>query len=81
MRARPLAALGDLGNYAFLIDRQRQRLPHAHVIEWLSRHIEPEEIAAQVFVGMKVRTLAKEVEQFRRNDILVPDDIHLAGQE
>ena len=78
MRGRLFARPRDFFDDAFLVNRQRQRLADARVVERFLRDVEPDEIGAEIIERVKIRALEQHVQQFRRHQFLVPDDVRLA---
>ena len=56
----------DFFDDAFLVNRQRERLADARVVKRFSRHVEADEIGAEIIERVKIGTFEQHVQQFRR---------------
>ena len=69
------APVGQLSHYALPVGRESKRLSHACIIQRPPSNIETIEVRAEIIVGVKIRPLHQQVQQFSGDQVFVPNDV------
>ena len=78
MRCGNFTAPGYFTHDALFVGRQRKGFADTRIVERFLRHVEANEIGAEIIECMEIRTLEQNVEKVRWNQLRVPNDIGLS---